>query len=66
MVDLESLGLTEQDLAGGLLNSSHFAAIARVTIILLAGLVFLLGFSIAGMGAIIASGYRFALESGLA
>lgn len=39
---------------------------ARVTIILLAGLVFLLGFSIAGMGAIIASGYRFALESGLA
>ncbi len=39
---------------------------ARVSIILLAGLVFLLGFSIAGMGAIISSGYRFALESGLA
>ena len=38
---------------------------ARVSIILLAGLVFLLGFSIAGMGAIISSGYRFALESGL-
>jgi dihydroorotase len=29
MVDLESLGLTEQDLAGGLLNSPHFDAIAR-------------------------------------
>jgi len=39
---------------------------ARVSIILLAGLVFLLGFSIAGMGAVISSGYRFALESGLA
>jgi hypothetical protein len=39
---------------------------ARNTIILLAGLIFLLGFSIAGMGAIIASGYRFALEAGLA
>jgi len=38
---------------------------AQVTIILLAGLVFLLGFSIAGMGAVVASGYRFALESGL-
>jgi len=38
---------------------------ARKTIILLAGLIFLLGFSIAGMGAIIASGYRFALEVGL-
>lgn len=38
---------------------------ARVTIVLLAGLVFLLGFSIAGMGAIISSGYRFALEAGL-
>ena len=38
---------------------------ARVTIVLLAGLVFLLGFSLAGMGAIIASGYRFALEAGL-
>jgi hypothetical protein len=31
---------------------------ARVSIILLAGLVFLLGFSIAGMGAIISSGIR--------
>lgn len=38
---------------------------ARVTIVLLAGLIFLLGFSIAGMGAIISSGYRFALEAGL-
>ena len=38
---------------------------ARLTIVLLAGLVFLLGFSIAGMGAIISSGYRFALEAGL-
>jgi hypothetical protein len=38
---------------------------ARVTVVLLAGLIFLLGFSIAGMGAIIASGYRFALEAGL-
>jgi dihydroorotase len=28
MVDLESLGLTEQDLAAGLLNSPHFDAIA--------------------------------------
>jgi len=38
---------------------------ARVSIVLLAGLVFLLGFSLAGMGAIISSGYRFALEAGL-
>jgi len=38
---------------------------ARLTAVLLAGLVFLLGFSIAGMGAIISSGYRFALEAGL-
>ena len=38
---------------------------AQVTIVLLAGLIFLLGFSIAGMGALIASGYRFALEAGL-
>jgi hypothetical protein len=38
---------------------------ARNTIVLLAGLIFLIGFSIAGMGAIIASGYRFALEAGL-
>ena len=38
---------------------------ARLTIVLLAGLIFLLGFSIAGMGAIIAAGYRFALEAGL-
>ena len=29
MVDLESLGLTEQDLAAGLLNSPHFAAISQ-------------------------------------
>ena len=39
---------------------------ARVTIVLLSGLVFLLGFAIAGMGAIISSGYRFALEAGVA
>ena len=38
---------------------------AKKAVVLLAGLIFLLGFSIAGMGAIIASGYRFALESGL-
>jgi len=38
---------------------------ARMSIVLLAGLVFLLGFSFAGMGAIISSGYRFALEAGL-
>ena len=38
---------------------------ARVSIVLLSGLIFLLGFSIAGMGAIISSGYRFALEAGL-
>jgi hypothetical protein len=38
---------------------------ARITVVLLSGLIFLLGFSIAGMGAIIASGYRFALEAGL-
>ena len=38
---------------------------ARISIVLLAGLVFLIGFSIAGMGAIIASGYRFALGAGL-
>jgi len=38
---------------------------ARLTVVLLAGLVFLLGFSIAGMGAVISSGYRFALEAGL-
>lgn len=38
---------------------------ARKAVILLAGLIFLLGFSIAGMGAIIASGYRFALEANL-
>ena len=36
---------------------------ARVGIILLSGLIFLLGFSIAGMGAVISSGYRFALEA---
>lgn len=38
---------------------------ARISVILLSGLIFLLGFAIAGMGAIIASGYRFALEAGL-
>ena len=38
---------------------------ARTTVTMLAGLIFLLGFAIAGMGAIIASGYRFALEAGI-
>jgi hypothetical protein len=38
---------------------------ARVSIVLLAGVIFLLGFSIAGMGAIISSGYRFALMTGM-
>lgn len=37
---------------------------ARVSIVLLSGLIFLLGFSIAGMGALISSGYRFALMAG--
>ena len=39
---------------------------ARVSVAMLAGLVFLLGFAIAGMGVIIAGGYRFAMEAGLA
>jgi hypothetical protein len=39
---------------------------ARVTVAVLAGLIFLLGFAIAGMGAIIAGGYRIAIEAGLA
>ena len=39
---------------------------ARVSIVLLAGLIFLLGFSIAGMGAIISSGFRFSLMTGMA
>lgn len=37
---------------------------ARVSIVLLSGLIVLLGFSIAGMGALISSGYRFALMAG--
>jgi len=37
---------------------------ARVSIVLLAGLIFLLGFSIAGMGALISSGFRVALMAG--
>ena len=37
---------------------------ARVSIVLLSGLIFLIGFSIAGMGALISSGYRFALMAG--
>ncbi len=37
----------------------------RVSIVLLAGVIFLLGFTIAGMGAIISSGYRFALMTGM-
>ena len=39
---------------------------ARVTIVVIAGLIFLLGFSIAGMGAMIAGAYRFALMAGVA
>jgi len=39
---------------------------ARLSIVLLAGLIFLMGFSIAGMGAVISSGYRFALMTGMA
>jgi hypothetical protein len=38
---------------------------ARLTVAMLAGLVFLLGFVIAGMGAVIAGGYRSAIEAGL-
>ena len=38
---------------------------ARTTVTLFSGLIFLLGFAIAGMGAIIAAGYRFALEAGI-
>ena len=38
---------------------------ARMSIVLPAGLIFLMGFSIAGMGAIISSGYRFALMTGM-
>jgi hypothetical protein len=38
---------------------------ASVSIVLLAGVIFLIGFSIAGMGAIISSGYRFALMTGM-
>lgn len=37
---------------------------ARLSIVLLSGLIFLLGFAIAGMGALISSGYRFALMAG--
>ena len=39
---------------------------ARLSIILLSGLIFLLGFAIAGMGALIGAGYRVALEGVLA
>jgi len=39
---------------------------AQLSIVFLAGLIFVLGFSIAGMGALISSGYRFALMAGLA
>ena len=38
---------------------------ARLSIVLLAGLIFLLGFSIAGMGVLISSVYRFAWMAGL-
>jgi hypothetical protein len=37
---------------------------ARVSVILMAGMVFLLGFALAGMGALISSGYRVALQAG--
>ena len=39
--------------------------VARKTIVLLAGLIFFLGFSIAGMGAVISAGYRIALGAGV-
>ena len=39
---------------------------ARLSVVLLAGLIFLMGFTIAGMGAIISSAYRFALGAGMA
>jgi len=39
---------------------------ARLSIVLLSGLIFLLGFAIAGMGALVSSGYRFALLAGMA
>lgn len=39
---------------------------AQLSIVFLAGLIFVLGFSIAGMGALISSGYRFALMAGMA
>ena len=38
---------------------------ARLSIVLLAGLIFLIGFSFAGMGALISSGYRVALMAGM-
>jgi len=38
--------------------------VARKTIVLLSGLIFILGFSIAGMGALISAGYRVALGAG--
>lgn len=38
---------------------------ASMSIAILAGLIFLLGFSIAGMGALISSGYRAALMTGM-
>jgi len=38
---------------------------ARLSVVLLSGLIFLLGFSIAGMGALISSGYRVALMAGM-
>jgi len=39
---------------------------ASLSIVLVSGLIFLLGFTIAGMGALISSGYRFALMAGMA
>lgn len=39
---------------------------ARLSVVLLSGLIFLVGFSIAGMGALVSSAYRFALMAGLA
>jgi hypothetical protein len=39
---------------------------ARRSVSVLSGLIALLGFSIAGMGALIAAGYRFAILAGVA
>jgi hypothetical protein len=38
---------------------------ARLTIVMIAGLIFFIGFSLAGMGALIAGAYRLALTAGV-